>query len=100
MTEKQYIGELFTNWCESSPYGEQVPRDWPELMAEFAEKHAHKGRDQMEELFCEGDVDEPFEKLLESIFATSCSFVIQSLREAVDSGEHEKLKLIGITEPK
>ena len=97
---EDYLNNLFTRWCECSPYGDQVPDEWPELMAAFAAKHAGKDRDHMAELFSEGDGNEPFEKLLESIFDTACQFILRDLSDAVFDRNFDKLKLIGITELK
>lgn len=94
---EQYIADLFTRWCECSPYGEQIPDKWPELMSEFATKHANKDRDFMAELFSDGDGNEPFEKLLESIFDVACEFVIGDLSNAAYDRDIERLSVIGIT---
>jgi hypothetical protein len=91
----RYIGDLFTNWCECSPYGEQVPDEWPELMAQFVKVHAGKDRDLMAELIADGNPDDCFEKLLESIFATACHSVIRDLTESVHDENAEKLSVIG-----
>lgn len=94
---EQYTLDLFTRWCECSPYGEQIPDKWPELMAEFAKKHANKDRDFMAELFSDGDGNEPFDKLLESIFDVACEFVIGDLSNAVYDNDPERLSVIGFT---
>jgi hypothetical protein len=99
VTQEEYLLQLFTNWCECSPYGEQIPDKWPELMADFVKKHKGKDRDAMAELFAEGDPGEPFEKLLESIFVTSCQFVLTDLSQAVDDGDTTKLAIIGLPAP-
>jgi hypothetical protein len=99
VTQEEYLLQLFTNWCECSPYGEQIPDKWPELMADFVKKHKGKDRDAMAELFAEGDPGEPFEKLLESIFVTSCQFVLSDLSQAVDDGDTTKLAIIGFPAP-
>lgn len=98
MDQTQYINKLFTDWCECAPYGEQVPDEWPELMAAFVREHAGKDRDQMAELLMEGAPTDCFERLLESIFRTGCAFVLHDLESAVHDENHEKLRLIGITE--
>lgn len=99
VTQEEYLLQLFTNWCECSPYGEQIPDKWPELMADFVKKHKGKDRDAMAELFAEGDPGEPFEKLLESIFVTSCQFVLSDLSQAVDDGDTIKMAIIGLPAP-
>lgn len=73
-----------------------MPDEWPELMAEFVKKHAGQDRDFMAELIALGDADDPFEKLLERIFEIGCAFALQDLRNAVDDGDMNKLRLIGI----
>lgn len=74
MNEAQYINKLFTDWCECSPY-EQVPDEWPELMAAFVREHAG------------------------SIFRTAAAFVLHDLANAVYDKNQQKLGLIGIPEP-
>lgn len=99
MTEIEYIKQLFTDWCECAPYGEQVPDEWPKLMAAFVKSHAGKDADQMADLLVEADATDPFERLLESIFILSCGFVLRDLSNAVHGRDSEKLKLIGIADP-
>lgn len=93
-----YILQIFTDWCECSPYGEQVPDDWPHLMAEFVLKHHGKLEEHMAELISEGSPDDPFEKLLESIFRTAARFVLHDLSNAVYDRNFAKLRLIGMDE--
>lgn len=93
---KDYILKLFTDWCESSPYGEHIPDEWPELMAAFVKENAGKDRDQMAELLMEGDPESPFERLLQNIFTVSCEFVIRDLSDAVSDNDLAKLEVIGI----
>lgn len=99
MTEAEYTNGLFTNWCECSPYGEQVPDEWPELMADFVKEHAGKDRHQMAELIMEAAHPDPFERLLESIFKCGAAFVLHDLANAAYDSNSEKLKLIGISQP-
>jgi hypothetical protein len=97
MDEDEYLSGLFSRWCECSPYGDQIPDEWPEMMAAFVKEHAGKDRDQMADLFMGGDPECSFERLLESVFKVSCAFVLRDLREAVYDGDAEKLKVIRIS---
>lgn len=96
MTTESYANELFTNWCECSPYGDQVPDDWSEHMAQFVKAHTGKDAQQMAELIMEAPPDDPFEKLLLSIFITAVQFVLTDISNAVYDQNKEKLQLIGI----
>ena len=75
--------QILGDWYECAPYGEQVPRDLPDLMIKFlAANGKATSEEEAWEMIAETDYDHPWTLLFECIFCEAVRYTILHLENA------------------
>lgn len=93
---RTFVQDLYGSWCESAPYGDQVPDELPRLLRELCEKHSGKSDDEMHEAIMSMSSDDPMEQVIASIFTVAAQFTTDHFADAVYDRDGQTLHLIDL----
>jgi hypothetical protein len=91
-----FAADLIAKWNECAPYGDQVPKELPRLLADFCAKHGLLNEDGMWDAFMKSAPDDPLCRLFECIFTEAAIFTTRRLADAVFDRDAETLALIDL----